>query len=311
MFCSPYDDRVNHRLMLEGDVNSRDPAKDNRNEDALRIRLQLFQRKEVKLVLVTLPARNTNIYAMIKRAADVHVGIHTICTVAGPQLVEGERFRGIKSSPQFLGNLLLKYNLKLGGINHHLHDHLDGILRKTTMFVGMDVTHPSTGSQNGAPSIAAVVATEEPVHFVNWPVSIRLQSSKEDKLAREVIDDLDIMLKERLDHWMEKNGKLPEQIIFYRDGVSDDFYDLVKTIEFIKMKQAFANFGPQYEPNLVYFIVLKRHSTRFFPSPGIDVTDPSLLDSNANIKPGLLIRDTLTRKPGDAGFFLQSHQSLK
>lgn len=304
-----------HTLELRGGRNSSDPAIDQNNENALRDKLKYFRNheKEIKLVLITLPAKNTKLYAMIKRVADVHVGIHTICAVTGWQRADGMDFWGIKHSAQFLGNLLLKYNLKLGGINHRLDDQ-KGLLSKSTMFVGMDVTHPTPNSQNGAPSIAAVVATEEPEYFVHWPVSLRLQTPKEDKMARELIDDVQAMFRERLEHWKSKNdGQLPEQIIIYRDGVSDEFYKLLKEKEIPRMKQAAAEAAlpsQGYDPCIVYIVVLKRHSTRFFPSPEKDVTDRTHLDRNGNSKPGLLVTDTLTRRPG-SNFFLQSHESLK
>ena len=182
------------------------------------------------------------------------------------------------------------------------------------MFVGMDVTHPTPNSQNGAPSIAAVVATEEPNHFVNWPVSLRLQRPKEDKMARELIDDMQAMFRERLEHWKSKNdNRLPGQIIIYRDGVSDEFYKLLKESEIPRMKQAAAEAAlpsQGYNPYIVYIVVLKRHSTRFFPSPEKNVTDRTHLDKNGDPKPGLLVVDKLTRRPG-SNFFLQSHESLK
>lgn len=50
-----------------------------------------------------------------------------------------------------------------------------------------------------------------------------------------------------------------------------------------------------YKPVLVYILVLKRHTTRFFPPPeGVDI--PELLDSQENTRPGLSVRDILTRR---------------
>jgi hypothetical protein len=72
-------------LRLEGNVDSWDCATDSRNEGALRERLKYFKGKEVRLLLITLPAKKTKVYDIIKRAADVHVGIHTICAVTGWQ----------------------------------------------------------------------------------------------------------------------------------------------------------------------------------------------------------------------------------
>jgi hypothetical protein len=72
---------------------------------------------------------------------------------------------------------------------------------ETTIFVGMDVTRSSLGSQNGVPSIAAVFITEEPTYFVHWLVNLQPQPPEEDTKSRELIDDLQATLKERLDRY--------------------------------------------------------------------------------------------------------------
>jgi eukaryotic translation initiation factor 2C len=308
------DEQTNHTLELEGGLDAWDTARNDRNENAVRRRLGLIRSKNVRLVLITLPAKNTNLYAMVKRVADVQVGIHTICAVAGWQYHRDmpTKFWAIKHNDQFLGNLLLKYNLKLGGINHWLNLPKRGIMALSTMFVGMDVTHPPPGALTGAPSIAAVVATEEPKYFVNWPASIRLQDPRKDKKSRELIDGLQAMFAERLRHWKTKNKDLPEQIIIYRDGVSDGFYDLVEEQEMPKIETAIAEAadGQVCKPRLVFVLVLKRHSTRFFPSPEKNVTSPGLFDTCGNPRPGLLVLDTLTRL-NELSYFLQSHEVLK
>lgn len=99
---------------------------------------------------------------------------------------------------------------------------------------------PSTSRfSGGAPGIAAVVATEETRHYVNWLVSLRLQKPRLDRKARELIDELQAMFTERLKHWKQKNScELPKQIIVYGDGVSDDFWQDVQDHEIPWMKQA-------------------------------------------------------------------------
>jgi eukaryotic translation initiation factor 2C len=47
------------------------------------------------------------------------------------------------------------------------------------MLVGIDVTHPGIGSKGGTPSIAAVVASVDD-NFVQFPASLRIQSSKKE-----------------------------------------------------------------------------------------------------------------------------------
>ena len=54
------------------------------------------------------------------------------------------------------------------------------LTKKKTMMVGVDVTHAGPGSQEGTPSIAAVVASVDD-HFVQFPASMRLQRSAQNK----------------------------------------------------------------------------------------------------------------------------------
>lgn len=51
--------------------------------------------------------------------------------------------------------------------------------KKSTMMVGIDVTHPGPGSREGTPSIAAVVASTDN-SFVQFPASLRIQQTKKE-----------------------------------------------------------------------------------------------------------------------------------
>lgn len=55
-------------------------------------------------------------------------------------------------------------------------------------------------------------------HFAQWPASLRLQESR-----KEMISGLKEMMIERLQRWNSVNGKFPQRIIVYRDGVSEGF----------------------------------------------------------------------------------------
>lgn len=69
--------------------------------------------------------------------------------------------------------------------NHISHALDTGSLRwlsqKSTMLVGIDVTHPGPGSVKFTPSIAAVVASTNET-YAQYPASMRLQESKKEVL---------------------------------------------------------------------------------------------------------------------------------
>jgi eukaryotic translation initiation factor 2C len=76
--------------------------------------------------------------------------------------------------------------MKLGGINHVLMSGsgpLNWLTSKRTMLIGCDVTHPSPGSLEGTPSIAAVVASNDN-NFAQYPASLRLQESRKEVSGR-------------------------------------------------------------------------------------------------------------------------------
>ena len=124
-----------------------------------------------KMILFLLSRWDNFTYPGIKTLCDTKFGVHSICM----QLNKALRDPG---KDQYLSNVALKVNTKFGGINHTLDDNSLGWLKTTsTMVVGIRVTHPRPGSIQGTPSIAAVVANVDNM-FVQFPVSLRLQSAR-------------------------------------------------------------------------------------------------------------------------------------
>ncbi|KAK0280678.1 hypothetical protein LTR54_006703 [Friedmanniomyces endolithicus] len=187
-------------------------------------------------------------YACVKRVADLELGIQTICAASGKAV--------LRWSPQTVSNVCLKYNTKgaRGGRDNH---HFDGkdlqILRSAdeqadTIVIGADVTHPGKGSAIATPLIAAVVGSADD-QFMQFPGSMRLQrGSKED------ITDRSGMVKERLLEWASRHNKtLPKKVLFYRDGVSESQYDILRRRELpqvqVAMNEAYRHLHPD-EQNL-------------------------------------------------------------
>lgn len=131
--------------------------------------------KGVDFVLVLLQHRDDFIYPYVKRLAAVKFGVHTQCMQLEKAMPADER-----KQDQYLSNIALKVNTKLGGINHKLEPQaMQWLTGKPTMLVGIDVTHPGPASVPGSPSIAGVVANVDK-DFVQYPASLRLQESKKE-----------------------------------------------------------------------------------------------------------------------------------
>ena len=293
-----------HIIHLQGNhTNFPTQAEETHNEALLsKVFATLKQEAKVSFVLVVLSRKSQNIYASVKRAGDVMVGLRTFCLVA--------KGTGINNHDQYLANVAMKINLKLGGANQWLGAGAgsQGILAKPTMFVGIDVTHPGAASQGGSPSIAAVVATSDTTHYAQWAASIADQRGP--KEAVEVVQDLRHLMGERLEYWKSKNKTLPQQIFVYRDGGSDGFFDKIRGEEWNGIKAAIADkYGPDKakHPQVVIICVLKRNSTRFFVSSN---TPTAQQGTGGNPRAGLFVDSDVTRENRD-DFFLQSHDSIK
>lgn len=77
----------------------------------------------------------------------------------------------------YCANLALKMNLKAGGTNRVLPNNKLGVNADgNTMVVGIDVTHPSRGSGDNIPSVAAMVASTN-TKLGQWPVDLRINKS--------------------------------------------------------------------------------------------------------------------------------------
>ena len=252
--------------------------------------------KRPKLVLVVIPeAVMTVVYERIKYVCDVKEGILNICVL-------DQKFS--RASPQYLANVGLKFNLKLGGRNHSLDPAKLGIIgQKKTMVVGIDVTHPSPGSSSNAPSVAGIVASIDE-WLGQWPADIRIQPARQ-----EMVADLDAMFKSRLLLWRERNKVLPENILVYRDGVSEGQYDIVLDKELPALRTACkavytAADTKVGKPHITIIIVGKRHNTRFYP------TKKEEADRGGNPVNGTVVDRGVT-EARNWDFFLQAHSAIQ
>ncbi|ORX99403.1 Piwi domain-domain-containing protein [Clohesyomyces aquaticus] len=264
---------------------------------------------------ILLKVKDYDIYSTIKRAADFR-GHHTLCAVAG-KIKDGSF-----AMEQHMSNLALKVNMKLAGDNHHLDSiQLDKLLgaerRSKTIILGADVAHPNPGGANGNPSIACVVGSVDK-EFMMYPGSMRLQAG-----SQEQIDSVHLasMVSERLRAWKAKNNdQLPQNMLFYRDGVSESQFQLCIDSEIPAIKRAYSLLGGDPSTfSLTFLITAKRHHTRFYAVDSKDTytqktfnrtTQQSSAIINGNLKPGLLVENVVTN-PSPHSFFLQSHCAIK
>ncbi|KAK3027391.1 hypothetical protein RJ639_040189 [Escallonia herrerae] len=238
-------------------------------------------------------------YGDLKRIAETRIGVVSQCCLY-PNLG--------KLSSQFLANLALKINAKIGGCTVALYNSLPSQMPRLfhhddpVIFMGADVTHPHP-LDDSSPSIAAVVGS------VNWPAANKYVSRMRSQTHRqEIIHDLSAMVGEILDDFHEELSKLPRRIIFFRDGVSETQFYKVLEQELQAIKVACSRF-PGYKPPITFAVVQKRHHTRLFPNEA----NPSSTRNqffDDNVPPGTVV-DTVVTHPKEFDFYLCSHWGVK
>jgi hypothetical protein len=278
-------------------------------------------KRTVELVVFVLPDKNANIYGAIKRAGDQKVGINTLCVVrqASTRTVDGTKVDVVclKNDVGTIANLALKVNLKSGDdtVNHALKSN-DRVLTNDSLIIGVDVTHPGAGAMQDSPSIAAVVGSLDS-QFARWSVGFKAQmpqaanndpDSTERKQAVEKVLELKALVKDRIEEWRQRRIKhegslkarfLPDKIIVFRDGLSEDQFTMCENEEYPQIKAAVNEIwnnskltpnlkGPK--PRVLLICAVKRHHTRCFP-------DDKLSNELAAKSRGMFICKSASDKP--------------
>ncbi|KAG9595302.1 Piwi-domain-containing protein, partial [Aureobasidium melanogenum] len=272
-----YGVRMGTRLQTQN-ISIARPNEQNRKaiDDKLKEVFTNAAKHKIELLFVILKEADKWLYSRIKFWGDVKLGVQSICSV-------GSKIQKPKGQDMYLGNLALKFNIKGGGVVHTQRD-MYPLGNNDCMLVGIDVTHPSPGSVDKAPSIAGAVASVGMSNCLSG-------------LARCA----------RLELWRKQNNKLPGKIIIFRDGVSEGQYNLVLDRELPPIQEAFKKlYGDANKfPKLAILIVGKRHHTRFYP------TDSKSMDQKSgNPMPGTVVdRGVTSHYLWD--FFLQAYKGLR
>ncbi|KAJ6864172.1 protein argonaute 4A-like [Populus alba x Populus x berolinensis] len=225
-----------------------------------------------RFLVCLLPDRkNSDIYGPWKRKNLAEYGIFNQCLAP------------TRVNDQYILNVLLKINAKLGGLNSLLameqSRNIPFVSKVPTIIFGMDVSHGSPG-QSDIPSIAAVVSSR------NWPLlsryraSVRSQSPKVEmvdslfKLTADKKDDCGIVRELLLDYYKSSGQTKPAQIIIFRDGVSESQFNQVLNIELDQIIEACKFLDESWSPKFTVIVAQKNHHTKFFQDGSPDNVPP-------------------------------------
>ncbi|KAH7012525.1 ribonuclease H-like domain-containing protein [Microdochium trichocladiopsis] len=249
--------------------------------------------KGAQFVFVILAQNDPDVYAAVKSLGDTEFGIHTTCMVR-------KNFTKGRPMDQYFANVGLKINLKMGGNNHQLKNDIAIIREGKTMVVGYDVTHPPPGSNS--PSLVGLVASVDK-ELSQWPAAAWAQDGRVEMLGEKLRENFG----ERLVLWQKNNQqRLPENIIIFRDGVSEGQFQQVLDKELPLIREACAKKYPanSAQPKITVVVSVKRHQTRFYP------TDPKHMTKSRNVATGTVVDRGVTQaRIWD--FFLVAHAALQ
>ncbi|KAE8691101.1 Protein argonaute 16 [Hibiscus syriacus] len=151
-----------------------------------------------------------------------------------------------------------------------------------TIILGMDVSHGSPG-QFDIPSIA----TSPKLEMID-SLFKRIYDKEDEGIIREVL----------LDFYNSLGKRKPDQIIIFRDGVSESQFNLVLNIELDQVIEACKFLDESWDPKFVVIVAQKNHHTKFFQQGSPD-----------NVPPGTVI-DNKIYHPKNNEFYLCAHAGM-
>ncbi len=249
------------------------------------------------LLIFIVNDRNIDVYRRIKKSCDIRFGVAS-------QVLQARHV--MSASPQYISNVCMKVNAKLGGATSVAKS---GLIPKInpkaastpTMVVGADVSHPAPGAGSAeAPSFAAITVSADSL-FVRYWADVQTNGNRVEMITSSNIQD---HFGPMAMNWMQRlgRGQPPERLLYIRDGVSEGQYAAVLEEEVRDMKEFFSKSGVKV-PKFTVVIAGKRHHIRFFPDAGKG-------DRNGNPLPGTLVEAGCTH-PFEFDFYLCSHVAIK
>lgn len=280
-------------------VNSR-PFVDLCSSDAGRAVENMYQKTgdafktRPQLLIFVVTSRDSFLYHRVKKSCDCRFGIVS-------QVMQYAQVQ--KNNPQYISNVLMKVNAKLGGATSQaLPDPRQGSrpFAKPTMIIGSDVSHASPGSL--APSTAAITVSLDK-YGGRYAAAVQTNGQRVEMITE---DNFRTMLEPLCRHWVQNlgRGQLPQQVYYFRDGVSEGQFQHVMQQEVPRIRAIFKGIGGRDWPGtLTVVICSKRHHIRAYP-------EQRAADNNGNPQPGLLIERDVT-SPHEWDFYLYSHIALQ
>ncbi|KAF2144567.1 uncharacterized protein K452DRAFT_266507 [Aplosporella prunicola CBS 121167] len=251
-----------------------------------------------QIIFFVVPDRNSETYNKIKKGCECRYGVVS-------QFVQMAHV--VKCQDQYISNVCMKVNAKLGGFTSRAVGNLLKIAPQSakipTMCIGADVSHPSPGSpKDGSIGSFAAITMSLDTTLTRYAAQCETNGFRVEMITTANITNL---LGKMVTHWSSTigRGQLPDRVLFFRDGVSEAQYQHVIEQEVRDIKALFKSISPKSNTKFVVVVASKRHHVRFFP-------DRNAGDRNGNPNPGTLVETGVTH-PFQFDFYLNAHSAIK
>eukprot|EP00595_Chromulina_sp_UTEXLB2642_P000881 CAMPEP_0196766250 /NCGR_PEP_ID=MMETSP1095-20130614/21046_1 /TAXON_ID=96789 ORGANISM="Chromulina nebulosa, Strain UTEXLB2642" /NCGR_SAMPLE_ID=MMETSP1095 /ASSEMBLY_ACC=CAM_ASM_000446 /LENGTH=1042 /DNA_ID=CAMNT_0042127139 /DNA_START=35 /DNA_END=3160 /DNA_ORIENTATION=- len=253
-FCDTLEQESN-RVGLKLSNTGR-PIKSSNDSEELKYAMIDLLKDGAEIIIVMMV---TDFYKRVKSVSD-SIPIMTQCL----------KFERVERPPKgYHQNILLKINTKLGGLNHSLASRsntdvgsandfqnprksLPSSMNIPTMLIGID----SSGESDSDVNYHAVVGSMDGC-FSKFGAYLGCSQSKTKNDPSTV---LFAAITALVKSFSDRNGFIPQQLVIYRDGVSDSEIDNVKLRELQVIKDAMVD----KDVKITLIVCQKRHNARLF-----------------------------------------------
>lgn len=197
-----------------------------------------------QIMIFMLGQKDVDQYERIKKSADCRYGVVSQCV----QIAQVK-----KVQPQYISNVLMKFNAKLGGTTCRAigmpKQESKGALghfKVPTVIIGADVSHASPGSLQ--PSMAAMTMSADKIS-ARYIAACQTNGQRVEMISTANIKE---MISPMLMNWMMNynGGQLPRHIYYFRDGVSEGQFQHVLQQELRDIKHVIKGMNNDKTPNV-------------------------------------------------------------
>ncbi|KAI1727543.1 piwi domain-containing protein [Ditylenchus destructor] len=292
------------------------------DEQAIREKFDLYKKNDARYVMFFTRDKLDPVHHTMK-LMEIEFGIIT----QHISKMTMEKALGNRGAFLVIDNLLLKFNQKLGGINHGLATSnamatanrftsdvvKDDWIRESRMFIGLDMSHAAPQSlferqKDEKPTEPTIVSM---AYTLGHPLKMRgtywAQQPRETSILPT---QLVTSLESALETYFKEVGNFPQHIMVFRGGVSEGEYQKVATSEFGAFQTAFKELEQKHSnfqlPQVTIIVVQQQSNYRIVPSR----VDTRGKPREQNVRAGTVVDERIMH-PVFTEFLLVGHHTIQ